>query len=295
MSTYSVAQVEAITGINAHTLRIWERRYSFLVPMRTATNIRYYSDKDIRKLISIGLLQRHGYKISKLDAMEEKQISAAVEEILENSLTANEDEINSLMLSMLNFDENQFDKIFKRKLVQIGLFETIVEVIYPFLYRIGILWSASKVIPAQEHFITNLIRQKIISAIDTLPIANAQQPGVVLFLLQDERHELGLLLTSFLARSIGWRVIYLGQDVPIENISSVAELVSVNYMMTMLISPRMDDYNSILHELVRTTSLPLIVSGMEKYVSAVVDESNIIKIANPTEMIEFLKSRTTNN
>lgn len=294
MSTYSVAQVEAITGINAHTLRIWERRYSFLNPMRTATNIRYYSDKELRKLISIGLLQRHGYKISKLDGMDNKQISAAVEEILERSSTANEDEINSLMLCMLNFDENQFDKIFRRKLIQVGLFETIVDVIYPFLYRIGILWGASKVIPAQEHFVSNLIRQKIIASIDTLPIPTAQAPGIVLFLLEDERHELGLLLTSFLARSIGWRVIYLGQDVPIENISGVVELVSVHYMMTILISPRRDDYNTILHNLVDETSLPLIVSGREDYVATITEESKIIKLISPTDLIKFLKSTIKN-
>lgn len=294
MSTYSVAQVEVITGINAHTLRIWERRYSFLNPMRTATNIRYYSDKELRKLLSIGLLQRHGYKISKLDGMDDKQISAAVEEILEGSSSVNEDEINSLMLSMLNLDENQFDKIFRRKLIQVGLFETIIDVIYPFLYRIGILWGASKVIPAQEHFISNLIRQKIIAAIDTLPIPTAQAPGIVLFLLQDERHELGLLLTSFLARSIGWRVIYLGQDVPTDNISGVVEIVSVNYMMTMLISPRMDDYNTILHKLVKETSLPLIISGKDDYVSSISDHNNIIKMISPKDLINFLKS-TINN
>ena len=284
-----MAQVEAITGINAHTLRIWERRYSFLNPMRTATNIRYYSDKELRKLISIGLLQRHGYKISKLDAMDDTQITSAVEDLIENSSTENKDEINTLLLSMLNFDENQFDKVFKRKLLQFGLYNTIVDIIYPFLYRIGVLWGASKVIPAQEHFVSNLIRQKIIAAIDTLPVADANAPGILLFLLPEERHELGLLLTSFLARSLGWRVIYLGQDVPIDNISGVLDLVDVNYMMTMVISPRTDDYSSILVDLYKNVSFPLIVSGKEDIVAELDANPNLIKIGSPNDLVNLLK------
>jgi DNA-binding transcriptional MerR regulator len=294
MNTYSVAQVEAITGINAHTLRIWERRYNFINPMRTATNIRYYSDAELRKLLSISVLQRNGYKISKIDKLDNEQITSAVEEILELSTTTNQDEINSLIISMLNFDENQFNKIFQRKLIQKGLLGTIIDVIYPFLYNIGILWGANKVIPAQEHFISNLIRQKVLSSIDLLPIPPNHAPGLLLFLLEDERHEIGLLLTSFIARSIGWRVIYLGQDVPTDNINDVTGLVKIDYLMTMLISTRTDNINILLQKLIDDTQLPIVISGNNNFINQISNNKNIIKLYNPNELISFLEGKIKN-
>jgi len=291
MSNYSVAQVEAITGINAHTLRIWERRYTFLNPMRTETNIRYYSDKELRKLLSIAMLQRNGFKISKLDKMTDEEISSEVEHILSVPDSLNEDEINNLMISMLSFDENKFDKVFQRQVIQRGLLNTVVEIIYPFLYKVGILWGASKVFPAQEHFISNLIRQKIISSIDALPIPEHNAPGLLMFLAEDEHHEMGLLLSSFIARKCGWRAVYLGQNVPNEDLPEVLELVRVDYMITMLIAPRINNLNDWLNDLLSVTGLPMILTGREDFMDQIVDHEQIIKLHHPMELNDFLVSR----
>jgi DNA-binding transcriptional MerR regulator len=291
MSNYSVAQVEAITGINAHTLRIWERRYAFLNPMRTETNIRYYSDKELRKLLSIAMLQRNGFKISKLDKMDDQQIGEAVEVILASSQTQNEDEINNLMLSMLTFDENKFDKIFQRQIIQRGLLATVVEIIYPFLYKLGVLWGASKVFPAQEHFISNLIRQKLISGIDALPIPPENSPTLMMFLAEEEHHEIGLLLSSFIARKCGWRVIYLGQNVPSEDMHEVVSMVHIDFLVTMIVSPQTHDINPLFKKLIELTGIPIILSGKQDYVDHVENNPKIIKLHSPKELNDFLESR----
>lgn len=291
MSNYSVAQVEAITGINAHTLRIWERRYAFLNPMRTETNIRFYSDKELRKLLSVSMLQRNGYRISKLDKMDDQEIGEAVEAILASSPSLNEDEISNLVISMLTFDESKFDKIFQRQIIQRGLLDTVVEIIYPFLYKLGVLWGASKVFPAQEHFISNLIRQKLISSIDALPIPPATNPTLMMFLGEQEHHEIGLLLSSFIARKCGWRVIYLGQNVPTEDIHEVMTLVHVDYLMTMIVSPQTNDINPLFKKLIELTGIPIILSGKQDYVDHVENNPKIIKLHSPKELNDFLESR----
>lgn len=291
MSTYSVAQVEAISGIRSHTLRIWERRYKFLNPMRTETNIRYYTDKELRKLITIGILTRNGHKISKIDKMTDEDINNNVTNILNSSTINNEDEINSLTLCTLNMDEDAFNTIFQRQIIRKGLYFAITEIIYPFLNYIGVLWGTNKIIPAQEHFISNLIRNKIISATETLPLPAESAPAILLFLLEEEDHEIALLMASFLAKNIGWRVYYLGQNVPNENINTVTKIRNIDLLMTMLIAPRVENINSVIIKLTDETSIPIIISGSTENIAKIEDNTNIIKVQNPEEFIKILEER----
>lgn len=291
MSTYSVAQVEAISGIRSHTLRIWERRYKFLNPMRTETNIRFYSDKELQKLITIGILTRNGHKISMIDKMTDEDISKNVTNILNSSTIKNEDEINGLTLCMLNMDEDAFNKIFQRQIIRKGLYFAITEIIYPFLNYIGLLWGTSKIIPAQEHFISNLIRQKIISATETLPLPAESAPSILLFLLEGEDHEIALLMASFLAKNIGWKVYYLGQNVPSENINTVTKIRNIDLLMTMLIAPRVEEINSVITKLTKETSIPIIISGNSENIAKIENNTNIIKVLNPEDYIKILEDR----
>ena len=218
MSTYSMAQVEALTGIKAHTLRIWEQRYSFLNPSRTETNIRFFSDLQLIQLVNFGILLRNGYKISKVEKMPEDKIHELVDQILalpdQDVDQEKKEDIQSLTLAMLTMDEMKFDEIFKLHVIRKGLLGTVRDLIYPFLHHIGILWNTQKTMPAQEHFISCLIRKKIISAIDAIPHPPAHAKKIVFFLLEDEHHEVGLLLASFIAAERGFKVYYLGQNVP---------------------------------------------------------------------------------
>ena len=198
MSTYSIAQIETITGIKAATLRKWETRYNFFETQRTDTNIRYYTDSQLKKLLNISVLMRNGYKISKIDKMSDEDIHRTIEDSLIESKA--EDEISALIISMLEMDESKFDRVIKSQILKNGLFSTITKIIYPFLHQVGVLWGINKVIPAQEHFVSSLIKQKIFSSIDLLPIPNNDAPSIVMFLPDGEHHEIGLLLAYYIAK-----------------------------------------------------------------------------------------------
>jgi len=288
MITYSVAQVEALSGIKAHTLRIWERRYDFLEPMRTPTNIRYYSDAQLKKLLNFGILVRNGYRISKLNDMTDEQIYSAVTEVLADPASQDRDEIKGLTISMLEMNEEEFDNIFERQVLRKGFLNAITGMIYPFLQYVGVLWNTNKAMIAQEHFISNLIRQKIISAIERLPNPSAAAPGMVLFLMEGEEHEIGLLLANFIARDMGWRTYYLGQGVPVYNIQKVIEIVEPDLLMSMFVTPKFSKINNYISGLLEGSSIPMLVSGSKENLQAVEDSERVVKIQSPAIFQEYL-------
>jgi len=288
MITYSVAQVEALSGIKAHTLRIWERRYDFLDPMRTATNIRYYSDSQLKQLINFGILVKNGYRISKLNKMSDEQIYMEVTKVLADPTSESSDELKGLTLSMLEMDEEEFDNIFERQVIRKGFLKTITESIYPFLQYVGVLWTTNKAMVAQEHYISNLIRQKLIAAIERLSIPKKGAPSLVLFLLEGEEHEIGLLLASFVAKEMGFKVYYLGQGIPIINIKKVIEIAEPSVMMTMFVSPKTKKVNGFVTNLMENNEVPFIISGSDENLDAVEDAPRINKVSSPQEFQDYL-------
>jgi len=159
MSTYSIRDLEQLSGIKAHTLRIWEQRYAILSPDRTDTNIRTYGDDDLKRVLNISLLKDHGYKISEIAKLSSEDLNREVVKISERPLNY-PDQIHALTISMLDLSEERFEKIISANIAQSGFENTMINIIYPFLSRIGTLWVTGSIGPAQEHFITNLIRQK---------------------------------------------------------------------------------------------------------------------------------------
>lgn len=289
MTDYSVAQVEAITGIKAHTLRIWERRYSFLKPKRTNTNIRYYTESELKLLVSIAMLIRNGYKISKIDALSQEEIEKEVGRLLRSNTTSNSDEITSLTFSMLNLDEIRFSSIFQRLLIRKGLLNTITDVIYPFLFNAGFLWGSNDISTIHEHFVSNLIRQKIISATDMLPVNGEDSRGIVMFLPSGEQHEIGLLLANFIARNLGWNVYYLGQDIPIENLVLFNNYPKVELMLTMVITPLSDPIIKSLNDLFTLMDTPFLISGNIENLAGLNNTDMVKIITSPGELIEILE------
>jgi len=288
MATYSMAEIATLTGIKAHTLRKWESRYDFIIPYRTDTNIRYYSDKHLRKLLNIGILVRNGNRISQIDKMTDAEINEQVSNTLVDS--KNSDEIDALIISMIEMDELAFDKTIDRNVKSKGLMKTVTEVIYPFLNQIGILWTTHKAMPAQEHFISNLIRQKIFSAIENLPLAKRDAPKIVLFLLEDEDHEIGLLLANYIAREMGWRVYYLGTKVPLENIEMVVDIAKPQLLLSLFILNRPKWVKSKIDLLTSKTKVQLAVSGNYNNFLEVDVPSQVNYLANPKEMITLLSN-----
>ena len=288
MITYSVAQVEALSGIKAHTLRIWERRYGFLKPMRTPTNIRYYTDDQLKKLLNFGILVRNGYRVSKLEKMSDDEIFEAVTGILADPDSEDMDEVKALTLAMLEMNEEEFDNIFERQVIRKGFLKTITEMIYPFLQYVGVLWNTNKAMIAQEHFVSNLIRQKIVTAIERLSIPPKGAPAIVLFLLEGEEHELGLLLANFIAKERGWKTYYLGQGVPVVNVRKVVDLIEPDLLMSMFITPKPHKMNQFVESVIGDSKVPFVVSGNEDNMHALEDYDYLIRISSPHDFIEQL-------
>ena len=290
MNTYSMSQVETLTGIKSHTLRIWERRYSFLKPMRTETNIRFYSDQELRKLLNISILTNRGYRISKIDKMTDEELNVLIIELNSNPSGEYEEEINLLTLSMLEMREEDFDIVFKRHVMRKGLLSTVINLIYPFLDHVGVLWTTYRTIPAQEHFISNLVRQKIISAIDSIPDPKSDARKLILFLPEREHHEIGLLLAQYIAKDLGWKVYYLGQNVPLANIRDVHDIVKVDLMMTMFVTPIREGFGILLNNMAESTQVPLLISGSFHIEEIKNASSKIQYLENPSEFVDHLTS-----
>ena len=235
MGKFSIKELEQLSGIKAHTIRIWEKRHKLIAPKRTTTNIRYYSDDDLKKIINVSLLNNHGVKISKIVKLSEEELNTEVFQLSEEK-TNSEIHIDQLVLSMIDLEEEQFEKVLSRLTLKVGFERAILEVVYPFLEKIGVLWHTGNISPAQEHFITNLIRQKIIVAIDSLPIPSKLSKRAILFLPENELHELGLLFCHYITRQFGLRTYYLGQSIPYRDLKSICEAHNPHYILTTISS-----------------------------------------------------------
>lgn len=235
MSFYSIKDLEHLSGIKAHTLRIWEQRYNFLHPKRTDTNIRLYNDEDLKLILNVSLLRENGYKISKIAGMDARQISEAVRHITDQQSNHFNEQIHALSLSMIDLDEERFEKIMSTNILQQGFEQTMLQVIFPFMSKIGVLWQTGSVTPAQEHFISNLIRQKLIVAIDGSYVSSKDRPKkYLLYLPEGELHELTLLFCYYAIKSRKNKVIYLGQNVPLTDVESTYEIYRPDYIVSVI-------------------------------------------------------------
>jgi DNA-binding transcriptional MerR regulator len=236
MSNYSIKDLEQLSGIKAHTLRIWEQRYNIISPKRTDTNIRTYDDRDLKLVLNISLLKDYGYKISEISKLSLEEISQEVTKVTSKQLSY-PDQIHALTISMIDLDEERFEKIISTNTLQFGFENTMTRIAYPFLGRIGTLWMTGSIGPAQEHFITNLIRQKIIVAIDGQ--VNKHHPSgkkYLLFLPEGEFHEISLLFANYLIRVRHNKVIYLGQNLPFNDLVFAHSIHQPDYVFSVLTS-----------------------------------------------------------
>jgi len=234
MSTFSIRDLEHLSGIKAHTIRIWEQRYELIKPKRTDTNIRYYDDHDLKLILNVALLKENGVKISKIAEMTEGEMQREVLNLTERNLRYPE-QIHSLTIAMVDLDEERFEKIISTNILKLGFEKTMMNIIYPFLSKIGILWQTGAINPAQEHFISNLVRQKLIAAIDgQYTISGDKAKKYVLFLPEGELHELSLLFADFIIKSRNNKTVYLGQSLPFMDLSAVTDVHKPDYLLSVL-------------------------------------------------------------
>lgn len=252
MSHYSIRDLEQLSGIKAHTLRIWEQRYNIISPKRTDTNIRTYDDQDLKLVLNISLLKDHGHKISDISRLSVEEMYREVIKISERHLSY-PDQIHALTITMIDLDEERFEKIISTNILQFGFENTMIHIIYPFLSRIGTLWVTGSVGPAQEHFITNLIRQKIIVAIDgQVSKHRTGSKKYMLFLPEGELHEISLLFANYIIKARANKVIYLGQSMPFNELVFAYNLHKPDYIFSAITSvPSNSDVQPFVNKLMR--------------------------------------------
>lgn len=291
MTSYTIKDLETISGIKAHTIRIWEQRYRFLQPKRTETNIRTYSGEELKTILNVSLLNKYGFKISHIDKMTTDQIEEKILSL--NQMEAQRERIvNGLIKEMISLNMANFEKLLDLNIAQKGIDKTITEVIFNFLERVGILWVTNHINPAQEHLATNILRQKIIVGIEKLPSLLQYTKRVVLFMPEGEHHEIGLLYVHFLLKQRGIFVDYLGANVPTVDLKYLTEVKKVDYLYCHLTSPAKNfKVNKFFEGLQDVSSnIPIILSGqlIQIYKGAVAPNIHLKK--SLAETIDFLKS-----
>jgi DNA-binding transcriptional MerR regulator len=262
MNAFTIKDLENLTGIKAHTIRIWEQRYTFLRPQRTDTNIRYYNNEELKKILNISLLNKYGFKISHIDKMSEEDMRQKILGI--NNIQAQQERIvNALIQAMVDMNLESFEALIEDHIKVKGIEKTIHQIIFPFMERIGVLWITDHINPAQEHLVSNIIRQKLIVGTEAVnPLFHLKKSGL-LFLPEGEYHELGLLFVQYLLKSRGIKVFYLGANVPLEDVEYVVKYKQPDFIYTHLtsVSSVFNFEKFIQQSLKRFNATPLIISG----------------------------------
>lgn len=283
-SQFSIKDLERVSGVKAHTLRIWEQRYEILVPQRSKTNIRYYDNYDLKKILNVAILNNNGYKISNIAKLNEKNLITEVEKFLNDYKDENK-QIESLVFSLLEMNEDRFENTINQSIDNFGFEISFEKIIFPFIKKMGNMWQLGIVSPAQEHYITNLIRQKLIVAIDHIKLKLVVTPKKYIFFLPNqELHEMSLLYTHFLTKSKGHKCIYLGQSVPFEDLVAVSKHVKPDYIVSI--------FTATMPDLKLNSFLKIIdqkIKGPQFYFSGRLLFTNPEKVVFPSKKMKIFK------
>ena len=235
-SSFTIQDLEILSGIKAHTIRIWEKRYDILDPDRLNRNIRVYNLKDLQKILNLSFLQKHNFKISFLATLSEEQLAEEILKLSEQNITKDH-YVNTIIMSMYAFDSSLFEQVYQEQ-IKNSTFENIfIDTYIPLLNHIGVLWQTDSLRPVHEHFISNLIYQKIVLNSALIPITdNSSDEVYILFLPEGEIHEIGLLFLDYYLKSKGKKTIYIGKSIPFENLFYIKEqFENINWITYFLI------------------------------------------------------------
>ena len=291
MNLFTIKDLENLSGIKAHTIRIWEQRYSFLKPQRTETNIRYYTNRELKTILNIALLNKYGYKISHIDRMNEQELQNKLI-TLSQSEAYQERIVNELIHHMIDLDIESFENVMDNYIIAKGIDKTINQVIFPFLERIGILWLTNHIHPVQEHLVTNIIRQKLMVGIEGVVTHIHTEKTILLFLPESEHHELGLLYTYYLLKKRGARVLYLGANVPLKDLEYICQHKKPDFLYTHLTCMTgnfsFTKFISLKNQYVK--DIPLVISGQLAQTQGKKTIPNVHFKKSIPEVLEFIST-----
>ena len=249
-TTFSIRDLENLSGIKAHTIRIWEKRYNILVPERTTTNIRLYNLENLQKLLNVTFLYNSGFKISKICKLTNVQIKQAIQELTEKKGDKHYF-IDELKLSMFSYDQFKFEQTYSRILSEMSFREAFSDVFIPLLEFIGVQWLSDNITTSHEHFVTSLIMQKLMINIERVQsVRPDKRKAYVLFLPDNEIHELGLMYVNYELSRSGYQTIYLGPSVPIDSLESIISCYSsISFVSYFTVYPTKSEVNTYLSEI----------------------------------------------
>lgn len=291
MNSFTIKDLENLSGIKAHTIRIWEQRYQFLKPNRTGTNIRYYSNDELKKVMNIALLNKFGFKISHIDKMSEVEVREKILSLTQ--LQAQQERIvHELIECMVDLDVDKLEDILDNYIQARGIERTITQIIFPFMEKIGVLWVTNHINPAQEHLVSNIIRQKLIVGIESVSTSLKINKTILLFLPEGEYHELGMLFMYYLLKSRGVSTIYLGANVPLHDVEYVVNLKKPNYLYSHLTSIGHNfNFDKFINAITKKfAGTPIIISGLltNSYEKKIPQHINFKK--SFSEVMEFVSA-----
>jgi MerR family transcriptional regulator, light-induced transcriptional regulator len=283
MNSFSISQLEQYSGVKAHTIRIWEQRYHALQPQRSEGNTRYYDSTQLRRLLNIVSLMNADHKVSELCSMPDAEIFQLLESQMQQRTAtdvAADYFISQLISAALTFDEEHFEKMLSGCLLRFGIQKAYANVLYPTLVRIGLMWANNSIASAQEHFASNLLRQKLCVSIDSLPPASAKDDSWLLFLPEDEFHEIGLLYAHHVIKSSGRKVIYLGSSIPFDTLKdAVKETSPANLLLFFVHYDLPEDVEQYIDTLEKHFSkINIHLSGNAKLLSQLKNRKRIKKL-----------------
>lgn len=291
MNVFTIKDLENLSGIKAHTIRIWEQRYNFLKPCRTESNIRYYCSEELKTILNISLLNKYGYKISHIDKMSEQELRSKIISLTDTE-ARQERLVNELIAHMIDLNVERLEQVLDNYVLMYGIDRAITQIIFPFLHRIGILWITNHIQPAQEHLVSNIIRQKLVVGIEgAMPVRQVERT-LLLFLPEGEHHELGLLYVHYLLRSHGVKVLYLGADMPLKDVEFVCKYKRPDFLYTHLtgIAGNFSLEKFISQVSQRVPDIPLVISGQLARAHSKKVPSGINFKRSLSEVLEFVAS-----
>lgn len=285
---YSIKQLSVLTGIKAHTIRIWEKRYSMFSPSRTETNIRRYSDADLRLALNIKLLLSLGYKISRIASMSSDEMVSLINK--GSNVVGTPTVPESLLSAAIRMDEKAFVETFNEVVNARGFEWTYEKMLIPFQRRMGLLWQSGGIVPAQEHFTSNLLRNAIIKASQDVKVKPSKESRILFYLPEDELHEIGLLYFNYIAQSEGYSTIYLGQSVPFDDIVSIAKKQNVAMLFTALTVAKPDDFfvKHFANLQAQLSNTKIGVTGYQVEQGAIKIPSNVAIVSSATDFKNYL-------
>jgi DNA-binding transcriptional MerR regulator len=290
LKTFSISDIENLTGIKAHTVRVWEQRYNFFTSKRSETNIRYYDDADLCLFLNIATLNEYGYKISKISKMDIEEINHLVKSLKEDHYNVNV-QVQMMSNAMLKMDDIEFDELLTGFINKMGMEKAMTEIIFPFMRKVGFMWQVGTINPAHEHFATHKIEQKIIhSTYLDAKAPHKEGRRYMLFLPPDEHHEIGLLFAQYLIKISGHHTLYLGKNLPYYSLEEVSNYYEPDYAFTVLTTVNNEQsVDAIINNLSQNLGeTPLIITGNLISSNNLISSHNLILIHSISEFTNHL-------